>query len=208
MAGRFITVEGIEGVGKSTNVQFVADFFRDKGERVTVTREPGGTELAEKIRALILDSHGDALSDTGELLLMFAARAEHLHSLIRPALEAGETVVCDRFTDATFAYQGGGRGMDTGAISLLQTLVQQDLRPSLTLLLDADPAVSAQRLAARGDAADRFEVERGEFFARVRQTYLDIAAAEPDRVRVVDAAMPLEDVRRAVASILESFYKR
>jgi dTMP kinase len=127
MAGRFITIEGIEGVGKTTNVEFIADFFRQQGDTVRVTREPGGTELAEKIRNLILETPRDGLSDTGELLLMFAARAEHLHSLIRPALVNGDTVICDRFIDATYAYQGGGRGMSVEAIATLQRLVQGEL---------------------------------------------------------------------------------
>ncbi len=205
--GRFITIEGIEGVGKSTNVAFVADYFRARGDTVVVTREPGGTPMAERIRELILAAHGDALSDTGELLLMFAARAEHLAGLIRPALERGETVICDRFTDATFAYQGAGRGLDAGPIAILRDLVQGDLRPDLTLLLDADTRVSAERVAGRGDAKDRFEQERTEFFARVREGYLAIAAAEPARVRVVDAGQPLDAVQAALASILEDFAK-
>jgi len=208
MTGRFITIEGIEGVGKSTNVEFVADYFRSRGDTVVVTREPGGTELAERIRNLILETPGDGLSDTGELLLMFAARAEHLHALIRPALARGETVVCDRFTDATYAYQGGGRGMDTDRIRALETLVQGALRPDLTILLDADLGVSAERVAGRGDAKDRFEQEKGAFFRGVRQAYLDIAAREPDRMQVIDAGRSLEEVRAAVGHILEEFFKK
>lgn len=207
MPARFITIEGIEGVGKSTNVEFVADFFRARGETVVVTREPGGTEMAERIRGLILDTPRDGLSDTGELLLMFAARAEHLHSLIKPALERGETVVCDRFTDATFAYQGGGRGMSWERIEALQTLVQGDLRPDLTILLDADLSVSVARVEERGAARDRFEQEQAAFFSRVREAYLRIAAQSPQRVRVVDAGRPLEQVRRQVGHILEEFEK-
>lgn len=207
MAGRFITIEGIEGVGKSTNVDFVADYFRTRGDVVVVTREPGGTELAERIRDLILGTPGDGLSDTGELLLMFAARAEHLHGLILPALQRGETVICDRFTDATFAYQGGGRGMEWERIEALQALVQGDLRPDLTILLDADLAVSAARVAGRGEDRDRFEQEQAAFFARVRAAYLRIAEADPERVRVVDAADTLENVRHQVGQILESFCK-
>ncbi|MEE4185681.1 MAG: dTMP kinase [Gammaproteobacteria bacterium] len=207
MRGRFITIEGIEGVGKSTNVAFVADYCRARGSEVLVTREPGGTPMAERIRDLILAAPGDELSDVGELLLMFAARAEHLHALIRPALQRGVTVVCDRFTDATFAYQGGGRGVDPHKVRVLQALVQGDLVPDLTLLLDASPELSAQRIAGRG-WRDRFESERHEFFARVRQAYLDIAASEPARVRIIDAAEPLAKVQAAIAQNLENFYEK
>lgn len=207
MSGRFITIEGIEGVGKSTNVEYVADYFRSRGDTVTVTREPGGTVLAERIRGLILDTPRAGLSDTGELLLMFAARAEHLHALIQPALERGETVVCDRFTDATFAYQGGGRGMDTRRIDALRVLVQGDLQPDLTILLDADLEVSQARVASRGDAKDRFEQEQGAFFARVRAAYLALAAAEPARIKRVDAGRSLAAVRDQVNDILEEFCK-
>ena len=163
--------------------------------------------MAERIRDLILAAPGDELSDVGELLLMFAARAEHLHALIRPALQRGVTVVCDRFTDATFAYQGGGRGVDPHKVRVLQALVQGDLVPDLTLLLDASPELSAQRIAGRG-WRDRFESERHEFFARVRQAYLDIAASEPARVRIIDAAEPLAKVQAAIAHNLENFYEK
>ncbi len=203
MQGRFVTIEGIEGVGKSTNLAFVADWFRQQGATVVVTREPGGTEMAERIRELILATPGAGLSATGELLLMFAARAEHLHGLIEPALQRGEVVVCDRFTDATFAYQGGGRELDTAAIATLETLVQGTLRPDLTLLLDADTRVSAKRVAGRGAATDRFEQEREAFFARVREAYLQRAAAEPQRIRVVDASQPLPAVQADIRHILE-----
>lgn len=202
MAGRFITIEGIEGVGKTTNVEFIADFFRQQGDTVRVTREPGGTELAEKIRNLILETPRDGLSDTGELLLMFAARAEHLHSLIRPALVNGDTVICDRFIDATYAYQGGGRGMSVEAIATLQRLVQGELQPDLTVLLDADATVSAERIAGR-DWKDRFEQERAEFFGRVRDAYLQRAAEEPQRIKLVDASQPLEAVQAQVEKILK-----
>jgi dTMP kinase len=168
MAGIFITVEGIEGVGKSTNMAFIEKRCRAAGQTVCVTREPGGTPMAEKIRQLILETPGDELSDIGELVLMFAARAEHLAALIRPALERGETVLCDRFTDATFAYQGGGRGLDNGLIGKLEALVQGDLRPDLTILLDVPLDVSARRVAGRGEVEDRFEQERTAFFRRVR----------------------------------------
>lgn len=200
--GRFITIEGIEGVGKSTNVSFIADYFESRGDVVQVTREPGGTDMAERIRNLILETPGDGLSDIAELLLMFAARAEHLAKLIRPALDRGETVICDRFTDATFAYQGSGRGLDKAAIAALQDIVQGELRPDLTILLDAPPSVSAERIAGRG-WRDRFEQEQAAFFARVRAGYLDIAAAAPDRVTVVDASQPLQAVQAAILEALQ-----
>lgn len=206
-AGRFITIEGIEGVGKSTNVGFVADVLKAAGQQVIVTREPGGTPMAERIRALILETSGAELSMTGELLLMFAARAEHLEQLIRPQLGAGVTVVCDRFTDATFAYQGGGRGLPGEQIALLEKLVQQGLQPDLTLLLDAPPEVSAQRIAAR-DWRDRFEQEQQTFFSRVRQTYLERAAADPERFRIIDATQPLDAVQADIRCILEQFMNR
>lgn len=199
--GRFITIEGIEGVGKSTNVNFIADYFRAKGDIVHVTREPGGTEISERIRNLILETPGDGLSDLGELLLMFAARAEHVTGLIRPALERGETVICDRFIDASFAYQGGGRGLDKGIIATLRDIVLAGLQPDLTVLLDAPTEVSAQRIAGR-EWQDRFEQERAEFFGRVRSAYLDIAGQEPDRVRIIDASQPLAQVQAAISEEL------
>jgi dTMP kinase len=202
MKGRFITIEGIEGVGKSTNVAFIEAQCLAAGHTVLVTREPGGTPMAERIRDLILTTPGEGLSGLGELLLMFAARAEHLATLIRPALERGETVICDRFTDATFAYQGGGRGLDVNLIDNLQNIVQGDLRPDLTLLLDVPLEVSAQRIASRGEQVDRFEQERADFFGRVRAAYLEIAANSPERVRVVDASRPLAEVQADIAGYL------
>lgn len=207
MTGHFITIEGIEGVGKSTNVDFVANWFRGRGDTVVVTREPGGTELAERIRKLILDTPRDGLSDMGELLLMFAARAEHLNALILPALKRGDTVICDRFTDASFAYQGGGRGVNSSHIETLEALVQGELRPRLTLLLDADTAVSAERVAGRGESKDRFEQERATFFARVRDAYLQRAAAEPERIKVIDASQPLAAVQSDLISVLEKTFE-
>lgn len=202
MTGRFITIEGIEGVGKSTNVDFVADHFRARGETVQVTREPGGTPMAERIRDLVLGANRDELSDLGELVLMFAARAEHLESLIKPALERGETVVCDRFTDATFAYQGGGRGLEREVIDGLRRVVQGSLQPDLTVLLDAPVEVSAQRIAGR-DWRDRFEQEQADFFTRVRSVYLEIASREPERIKVIDASQPLVVVQSAIQAELE-----
>jgi len=206
VSGRLITIEGIEGVGKSTNVNFVADYFRASGATVIITREPGGTEIGERIRELILMTPGEGLSDLGELLLMFAARAEHLAGLILPALARGDTVVCDRFTDATFAYQGGGRGLNWEVIAALRDIVQGALRPDLTLLLDAPTEVSVERIVGR-EWLDRFEQERADFFGRVRQAYLSIAAQEPGRVQVINASKPLPDVQLAIRDALDKKFE-
>lgn len=203
--GRFVTVEGIEGVGKSTNVGFVAGELRRAGHTVVETREPGGTSLGERVRELLL-SPGNRIAPLTELLLMFAARAAHLDEVIRPALNSGKWVVCDRFTDASRAYQGGGRGLPVDTIDTLATLVQGDLQPDLTLLLDAPLDISARRQAVRGQR-DRFERESGEFFQRVRQAYLDLAAREPARIRLIDAGQPLSavqsDIRRALRDLVQ-----
>jgi len=194
MRGAFITLEGGEGVGKSTNVAFVATYLESRGMGVLTTREPGGTRLGETIRRWILEGDHGALSAEVEALLMFAARAEHLDEVIRPALAAGRWVVCDRFSDATFAYQGGGRGADTRLLEALETGVQRGLTPDLTLLLDAPPDVGRQRIAAR--VPDHFERERAPFFERVRRSYLDRAQRDPQRVKIIDAAAALERVQR------------
>lgn len=200
MTGRFITLEGIEGVGKSTNLAFVAKHLRAAGKTVLETREPGGTPLAERLREALLASDGQ-VTPMAELLMMFAARSSHLAERVKPALERGEWVVCDRFTDATYAYQGGGRGLDPALIAQLEQAVQGDLRPDLTLLLDASPEATSGRRSERG-TADRFELERAEFFGRVRAVYLSRADAEPDRIRVVDAARPLDQVQQELGNIL------
>ena len=204
MTGRFITLEGIEGVGKSTNLEFAAGVLRDAGLDVLVTREPGGTPLAEAIRETLLRPSDEAMPPTAELLLMFAARSVHLENRIRPALESGRWVLCDRFTDATFAYQGGGRGETREAIRWLQGLVQAGLQPDLTLLLDVPVEVGLARAGRRG-AADRFEQEQAEFFERVRAAYLDLAAAEPGRFAVVDADRPLPSVQDELRRVLIKF---
>jgi dTMP kinase len=198
--GRFITVEGIEGVGKSTNCGFVANELRRAGLAVVETREPGGTALGERIRDLLL-SPATRIEPLAELLLMFAARSAHIRDVIRPALEGGKWVVCDRFTDASRAYQGGGRGLPSATVEALAGIVQGDLRPDLTLLLDAPLEVSAGRQAGRG-APDRFERESGEFFQRVREAYLQVAAREPGRVRLIDAARPLGPVQADIRAAL------
>ncbi|MEZ5566401.1 MAG: dTMP kinase [Gammaproteobacteria bacterium] len=201
--GRFITVEGIEGVGKSTNLGFIAAELRRAGHDVVATREPGGTPFGESVRDLLLNPD-HPIAPVPELLLMFAARATHIDEVIRPALTSGQWVVCDRFTDASRAYQGGGRGLPASSIETLATLVQGTLKPDHTLLLDAPVAVSTDRQASRAHH-DRFERESSLFFERVRNTYLEIAAQEPRRVRVVDASQPLDavqaDIRRWLAEL-------
>jgi dTMP kinase len=193
--GLFITVEGGEGVGKSTNVAFIAELLRAAGRDLILTREPGGTELAEAIRKLLLEPRQEPIAELTELLLVFAARAQHLATLIEPALAAGQWVLCDRFTDATYAYQGGGRGLDTQVISVLEQLVQGSLRPDLTLLLDASVSIGQARASARS-APDRFEQEQTAFFERVRQAYLERARREPRRFHIIDASRPLAAVQQ------------
>jgi dTMP kinase len=196
--GRFITLEGIEGAGKSTCLGFVRDLLVAAGVEVRETREPGGTALGEKIRELLLDPENKGMAQDTELLLVFAARAEHISRVIVPALEAGRWVLSDRFTDASFAYQGGGRQMDGRRIAQLEQWVQGDLRPDMTLLLDLPPELGLRRAGNRG-APDRFESERVDFFHRVRAAYLDSAKAEPTRFRVIDAECALGQVQQAIA---------
>jgi dTMP kinase len=207
MTGKFITVEGIEGVGKTTNIDFIRDRLTEAGKDVLLTREPGGTPLGEAIRALLLDPAYAGMDATCELQLMFAARAQHLAKVIRPALERGQWVLCDRFTDATYAYQGGGRGIDTDIIARLEDLVQGDFRPDLTLLLDVPVAVGLARANDRG-APDRFEQEKAEFFERVRRSYLQLATTHDARYRVIDASLPLKDVQRQLATALASVLQK
>ncbi|MDH3400609.1 MAG: dTMP kinase [Chromatiales bacterium] len=202
MQARFITVEGIEGVGKSTHMAFIQQWLEARGVKVETSREPGGTPLAEQIRDLLLSPRTENMPEMAELLMMFAARSVHLENRIRPALEQGRWLLCDRFTDATFAYQGAGRGMDTDRIAELEEAVQGDLRPHLTLLLDAPVEVGLGRARARGEA-DRFELEAVEFFRRVRQGYLARAKADPGRVRIVDASGSLEQVQADLVEVLE-----
>lgn len=199
--GVFITLEGGEGVGKSTNLALVAELLREAGHSLVITREPGGTELAERIRQLLLEPVAEPMCEMTELLLVFAARAQHLDRVIRPALEAGQWVLCDRFTDATYAYQGGGRGLNTAHIERLERLVQGNVRPDLTLLLDAPTEVGRTRARSRGQL-DRFEVEQEAFFERVRNAYLERARVEPSRFRVIDAARPLAEVQEQLRASL------
>ena len=200
MKPKFITLEGGEGVGKTTNLAFIEDYLRGQGLPLLRTREPGGTALGEKVREILL--HSDAVDAMAELLLVFAARAQHIQTVIRPALERGEWVLCDRFTDASYAYQGGGRGISLETIGFLEHCVQGTLRPDLTLLLDTPVAVGMARARARGPQ-DRFESEADSFFERVRNAYLDRMAAEPERIRVIDASKDLPDVQVAIASALD-----
>jgi len=204
MKGKFITVEGIEGVGKTTNIDFIHQQLQAAGRDVVLTREPGGTPLAEAIRGLLLDPAYTGMDSTCELQLMFAARAEHLARVVWPALEQGQWVLCDRFTDATYAYQGGGRGIDSGVIARLEELVQGDFRPDLTLLLDVPVEIGLARAGKRG-ALDRFEQEKVAFFERVRNAYLEMAQRSPDRYRVIDASLPLNDVQNQIAAILSTY---
>ena len=189
--GRFITLEGIDGAGKSTHLAWLLDYLRAQGRDVVATREPGGTPLGEKLREIVLH---EAMHLETEALLMFAARREHIEVLIRPSLEAGKWVVSDRFTDATFAYQGGGRGLAREKIAALEAWVHPQLQPDLTLLFDLPPEIAVQRLAGTGAAPDRFEREKQQFFARVREAYLERARHDPVRMRIIDASQSLDKV--------------
>ena len=206
MRGAFITLEGTEGVGKSTNLEFMRQLIEDEGYLVVTTREPGGTKLGERIRELVLGSKRGSLSAMTETLLMFAARSHHLDKVINPALGRGEWVLCDRFSDATFAYQGAGRGGDKELLERLSRAVQRDLAPDLTILLDAPLGVSFGRLGDR--PRDHFEQEGLTFFGRVRTEYLEIAARHPERIRVIDAAQTIEDVQRSIRGIIQDFIGR
>ena len=199
MRGKFITLEGIDGAGKSTHLAWLADWLRKRGITVCVTREPGGTELGEKLRQILLDKNQPMHLET-EALLMFAARREHLDKIIEPALARGEWVVCDRFTDATFAYQGNGRGADWSKLKILEQWVHSTLQPDLTLLLDLAPEVGKQR-AGSIKAPDRFEREQREFFQRVRNGYLKRAQEAPARMYVIDACQSVEQVQQKLAEI-------
>jgi dTMP kinase len=202
--GRFITLEGIEGAGKSTVARIVCDWLTQRSVSVRLTREPGGTPLAERVRQVVLERGNEQLSPVTETLLMFSARGIHLENLIRPALAQGEWVVCDRFTDATRAYQGNGRGVSAELIESLAKAVHGELQPDRTLLLDLPPATGLARARQRsGLAADRFEAETEAFFARVREGYLELARREPERIAVIDAAVPLVEVERQVVRVLE-----
>lgn len=199
--GWFITLEGGEGAGKSSNLAFIQQWLERAGHSVLMTREPGGTPVGERIRQILLHARDLEISTDAEALLMFAARAQHLSQVILPALEQGTTVVCDRFTDATYAYQGGGRGMPAERIAVLERWVQGDLRPDLTILLDVPVAVGLARAKGRSEP-DRFEREQQEFFERVRACYRARAQAEPGRMRIVDASLSPPEVQRQIEAVL------
>jgi len=200
--GKFITIEGGEGVGKSTNIAYVKSLLEEKGIDCIVTREPGGTPLAEEIREVLLKHREERVVSETELLLMFAARAQHLYQLILPAINEGKWVISDRFTDATYAYQSGGRGVPAEQVALLEKFVQKDFRPSITLLLDAPVEVGMTRARERGKL-DRFEEERSAFFNKVRKNYLERAKAEPGRFKIIDATQSLEQVQSNIRQVLD-----
>lgn len=207
MSGLFITLEGPEGAGKSTNREYLAKLLGAHGVEVVLTREPGGTPLAEKIREILLAPSDEPMAVDTELLLMFAARAQHLAEVIRPALARGAVVLCDRFTDATYAYQGGGRGVDVARIAVLEQFVQGELRPDLTLLFDLPVEVGLARAASRG-RLDRFEEEGRAFFEAVRSCYLARSESAPERYRLIDAAQALPSVQRQLDILLPQLLER
>lgn len=205
-SGKFITIEGAEGVGKSTNLQHIQQWLTQRNIPFISTREPGGTPLGEQLREILL--HGTAVADKTELLLMFAARAQHLEEKIKPALAAGTWVVCDRFTDSTFAYQGGGRALPENWINTLEQLVQENLQPDVTFLLDAPVEIGMARARARNGRSDRIEAESLGFFERVRSAFLQRAAGQPHRFCVVDAVQPLADVQARIDKVLEALCRK
>lgn len=201
--GIFITVEGSDGAGKGSNIEVIRDWFESRSRSVVLTREPGGTQLGEKIRNLLLDKNSSPVSPMAELLLMFAARAQHIEEVIQPALTEGRVVISDRFTDASFAYQGGGRGLILIKIEQLKTLVQADLQPDLTLLLDVPVNVGLARIVNRGES-DRFDAETLDFKTRVRESYLQLAKNEPNRIVNINADRTLESVQQEIKVVLEA----
>lgn len=204
MRGKFITIEGTEGVGKTTNIEFIKQWLTNQSIPFVNTREPGGTPLAEEIRELLLSNRQEAVCSKAELLMMFAGRAQHIDQLIEPQLASGNWVLCDRFTDATYAYQGAGRKMDNQLISSLETMVQGEMRPDLTLILDISVEKGLERAGKRSEP-DRFELEKTDFFNRVRQAYLAMAADQPQRYKIIDASRSLEEVQQQIATVLTLF---
>ena len=203
--GRFITFEGQDGAGKTTSLGFVEDLVTRRGIEVVVTREPGGTALGEALRRLLLDGHDLGIDAMAELLMVFAARAQHVNEKIVPALARGAWVLSDRFTDATYAYQGAGRGLPWGRIAALESMVHGDLNPDLTLLIDVDPQVGRTRTRRRPEAGDRFESEAAEFNRRVREAYLDLARMHPERMKVIDGSVPLDQVQARIRDVVERY---
>ena len=202
--GKFITLEGIEGVGKTSNLRFIKELLESSGHDCVVTREPGGTNLGEALRGLLLSHSDDNMSADAELLMMFAARAEHLSKVIRPALDNNKTVLCDRFTEATYAYQGGGRLLDVDKISELEQWVQGDLRPDLTIILDAPVEIGRARAGSRSEP-DRIEKEHDDFFQRVRNAYIELANNYPQRICLIDASVDLDAVQQQIREKLVEY---
>lgn len=201
---KFITLEGIEGVGKTSNLQYIEELLESAGHSCVVTREPGGTNLGEALRGLLLSHSDENMSADAELLMMFAARAEHLNKVILPALENGQTVLCDRFTEATYAYQGGGRQLDVDKISRLEQWVQGDLRPDLTVILDAPVEIGRARAGSRSEP-DRIEKEQDDFFQRVREAYIELAKRYPQRICLIDASVELSAVQQQIREKLQEY---
>lgn len=202
--GKFITLEGSEGAGKSTNIAFIADYLQNKGIDVIVTREPGGTEIGEQIREILLNKDNTAMHEDTELLLMFAARAQHIREKILPALTAGKWVISDRFTDASYAYQGAARNMGFERIAEIENWVQQGFAPDCTFVMDLPIEIGMQRVKSRGGDGDRFEDEKKAFFETVRKAYLQRAAMAPERYSVIDASLTLENVQAQLTKVLDS----
>jgi dTMP kinase len=200
--GKFITIEGSEGVGKSTNIEFIQNYLSSKGIDVLLTREPGGTPLAESLRKLLLQHWEEEVDQHAELLMVFAARAQHVETVIKPAISKGQWVICDRFIDSTYAYQGGGRGLNLEVIKQLENLVLKDFSPDITFYLDIEVSLGLERASKRG-ALDRFETEKMDFFERVRSAYLDRVNCAPDRYALIDAGEPLADVQSAIQKHLD-----
>ena len=207
MRGKFITIEGTEGVGKTTNIAFIKQWLDDNGISFINTREPGGTPLAEEIRQVLLSNRDEKVCSKAELLMMFAGRAQHIDQVIEPQLALGNWVLCDRFTDATYAYQGAGREMGDDLIKDLETMVQGDMRPDLTLILDVPVELGLERAGKRSEP-DRFELEKTDFFNRVRQAYLSMATNNPQRYKIIDASQTLEHVQLQIADTLNSFLQK
>ena len=203
--GKFITIEGGDGAGKSTQIPFVEQLIRSRGHKLRVTREPGGTELGEQLREILLNFSAGNMCDDTELIMMFAARKQHLYEVIMPALEAGVWVLCDRFTDATYAYQGGGRGIDASRIEILEDWVQQGMQPDLTLLLDVPVEVGLGRTGKRGEASDRFEQQKARFKERVRERYLERSRRFSHRIKKIDAAQNLGAVQMRIVEVFNAF---
>lgn len=203
MTGKFISIEGIEGAGKSTQLAFIQRYLTEQGKRLIVTREPGGTNLGEQIRTLLLTPTTTGMAVDTELLLMFAARAEHLEQVIKPALERGEWVLSDRFVDATFAYQGGGRGIDLQRITMLSDWALKGLQTDVTFLFDLPVEIGQQRVLSRNQGVDRFEQEKVDFFQRIRDSYLQRAQQEPNRIKVIDASKSIVEIELQLTALLD-----